>query len=90
MNRIIKIQIHSHRKTGLLMATSSDMPGLVVHGRSEDDLKQKLPGAVQDLLEAAGHEVTYVSVVVDEDRTIPEFGPAAFIASASLAACAQQ
>jgi hypothetical protein len=85
----IKIKVLRYNKTGLLMAMSEDMPGLIVHGRSDEELERKLPLAVRDLLEADGHEVVQVTVVRDESSSPHNFGPPAFIANASLTAMHQ-
>lgn len=85
----IRIKVLCHQKTGLLMAMSDDMPGLVVNARSDEELEHKLPLAVRDLLEAAGNEVVQVTVVRDESSAPHNFGPQAFIANASLTAMHQ-
>ena len=71
------------------MAFSEDMPGLVVHGRSDEELDEKLPGAIRDLLEARGFTVVHVTLVRDKEHAVPDFGPPAFIASASLTTARQ-
>lgn len=55
--KIIKIRVLCHQTTGLLMATSEDIAGLVVHGRSNEELEKKIPLAVRDLLQASGFTV---------------------------------
>jgi predicted esterase len=84
--KIIKIRVLSHSTTGLLMAMSDDMPGLVVHGRSDEDLERKLPAALRELLEASGFTVVDVTLMRDESAAMHNFGPPAFIANASLSA----
>jgi hypothetical protein len=66
------------------MAVSEDLRGLVVHAHSEEEMEAKLPTAVQELLEAEGHRVDAVSLMRDKFSAIPDFGPPAFIANASL------
>lgn len=41
-------------ETSVWFVESSDMPGLNVEGASLDELRAKIPVAVEDLLEAAG------------------------------------
>ena len=84
--RIIRIYTAEHRDTGLLMAVSRELPGLLVHGRSEEELEQKLPHAIQEILEAQGNTVVSISVAEEEQPSIPESFkiPPAFIASANL------
>ncbi len=68
------------------MAVSEDLHGLVVHAHSEVEMERKLPKAVQDLLEAEGYQVAGVELMRDKFSAIPDFGPPAFIANASLSA----
>ncbi len=49
-------------------------------------MERKLPKAVQDLLEAEGYQVAGVELMRDKFSAIPDFGPPAFIANASLSA----
>jgi hypothetical protein len=66
------------------MAVSDDMPGLIVHARSQEELENRLPGIVRDLLEADGHMVEHVHL--ERDSNLADFDPPAFIASACLQA----
>ena len=66
------------------MAMSDDMPGLVVHARSDEELERKLPLAIRDLLQASGFEVGDVTLMRDDSVVPASFGPPAFIANASL------
>lgn len=52
--KTIRIRLLSHQKTGLLMAVSEDLPGLVVHGRTVGEIEERLPSVVADLIEAGG------------------------------------
>jgi hypothetical protein len=87
-SRRFQIMTVRHETTGLLMAVSPDMPGLMVHAHSHEELEKKIPGRIRDLLVADGYEVLSLEVGPDEDNALPEFGPPAFIAQASLAATA--
>lgn len=67
-----KVETITHRKTGLLIAMSNDLPGLYVHGRNEDELNDRVPQAIKALLEAAGE--TDVMIVRCEDEELsPNF-----------------
>lgn len=83
---VIKIQVVRHHDTGLLMAFSPDLKGLLVPGRSEKDLEQKLPAAIREILEAEGNRVTRVEAMPDPDERLGDFATPAFIANAQLAA----
>jgi hypothetical protein len=82
----IKIRVLRHSGTDLLMAMSDDMPGLVVHARSDEEIERKLPIAVRDLFEASGFTVASVSLLRDESAAPANFGPPAFIVNASFSA----
>lgn len=84
VEKTIKVSVLKHDRSDLWMAVSEDMAGLVVHGRSAEEVAERVPGVLQDLLEADGHRVMNVELVEDKERTIPEFGPPAFVANASL------
>lgn len=47
-----KVDIIQHEKTGLLVATSDDLPGLYAHGRTMEDLEKAIAVAIKDILEA--------------------------------------
>lgn len=48
----IRVEIITHEKTGLLVATSPDLRGLYAHGRTIDDLEVAVTRAIKDILEA--------------------------------------
>lgn len=60
-NRFLRINVVTHRKAGLLVAMSDDLRGLIVHGRSDEELDERLPEAIRTLMEAQGHCVVEVS-----------------------------
>jgi hypothetical protein len=63
MKRVIRISVIKHAKADLLMAVSpEDMRGLVLHGRSLDEIEHRLPGTIRDLLEADGVGVDTVEL----------------------------
>lgn len=87
--KIIRVRLLCH-PTGLYMALSEDLDGLVVHGQSPEEIEERLPAIIRDLLEMSGARVHEVTLQRDEESNVPDFGPPAFIASASLAAAAIQ
>src|SRR5437667_9384574 len=80
--RRFRIYLFEHKVTGLQAAFSDDLHGLVVHGRSEDEIREKLPGAIRDLVDAHGMEV--VSLTVDRDDRLADYRPPMFIANAAV------
>jgi len=60
--RDIRVYIVGNRQTGLLVALSDDMKGLMVAGRTEEQIELELPDAIREILEAEGHRVTSVCV----------------------------
>jgi predicted RNase H-like HicB family nuclease len=73
-----------NKKTGLLVAFSEDLKGLMVPGRTPDEIKERLPIAIRELLEAMGKRVVSVDAVQDTDDLPSEFVHASFVASAAL------
>jgi Domain of unknown function (DUF1902) len=62
--QVITIQVVYYKETGLLVAFSDDLKGLYVHARSEEELRERIPVAIRDILQADGHEVDNVSELV--------------------------
>jgi hypothetical protein len=85
IDKTIRIKVLAHKGGDLLMAVSEDLRGLVVHGRSDDEIEEKLPGVVRDLLEADGFEVVSLQIERQDESPVPDFGPPTFVANASLA-----
>jgi hypothetical protein len=63
ITRLIKIRVVQHRTSDLLVALSDDLKGLMVPGRSDEELERKIPMAVREILEAQGFRV--ISVTAD-------------------------
>jgi hypothetical protein len=85
VERAVRVYVLQHKRSDLMAAISPDLEGLVVHGRSEDEIERKLLGRVRDLLQAEGHQV--ISLKLKKDERIAEAGfIPPYIASASLAA----
>lgn len=80
-----RIQVLEHRETELLLAISPDHKGLYVHARDLDELEERIPVALQELLEAEGIAVLSVKAV-PESEPIANFRPLGFIANAELQA----
>ena len=82
--RTIRITLRKHDTSPLLAATSDDLNGLIVFGRTQQEIADKLPIAIRELLEAMGYQVASVTAAPDERASRAGFGPPAFIANASL------
>lgn len=52
-----RVETITNVKTGLLIAISEDLPGLYVHGRSQEELDERVPIAIKALVEAQGEKV---------------------------------
>jgi hypothetical protein len=83
-NNFLKIDVVEHRKTGLMVAISKDLPGLTVHGRNEEELDERVPEAIRSMLEAQGHTVE--SVVKVEEAPATAFRSSTAQYAAALAA----
>lgn len=73
----MKINITKHEDTGLLVASSDDMKGFVVHARSDDELYGKLANAFTHYMNAIGSPVSNVEV---RRETPAGFWPPTYIA----------
>lgn len=82
--REIKVVTIYHKNTDLMVAFSDDLKGLFVSGRSEDDLREKIPKAIQELFEAEGIKVISVSAEHDDESLPSSFKSPGFMARASL------
>jgi hypothetical protein len=58
VTRNFTIQILRYQDSDLLAAFSDDLPGLLVPARSHEELDERLPRAVKELLEAQGEAVS--------------------------------
>jgi Domain of unknown function (DUF1902) len=83
-HRTINIQMLRHKETGLLIALSDEMKGLYVHARTMDDLLDRIPVAIRDILEADGFEVLDVSEIGPPPEAEAGFLPALRKFEASL------
>lgn len=48
----INVVLWTHDKSGLMVAMSPDIPGLYVHGQSEDEINSRIPVALRALVDA--------------------------------------
>lgn len=71
MGRVWFVRTIVHRETGLRLAISDDLPGLYVHGETDEEIERQIPDAIRELLEASGERVTEI-VKCDDDHDIPE------------------
>lgn len=62
--REITVEIIRHEKTGLLVALSDDMRGLLVHGDTVEEIEERLPKAIHDILE---HETKGQARIIVEE-----------------------
>ena len=84
--QIIHIQVARHTRTGLLLATSSDFPRLMVAAETVEELNENLPKVVRDMLEASGIGVISVDTMPDNDDVPDGFVTGKLVARAKLAA----
>ncbi len=50
----LRINLIQHDSTGLLAATCEELPGLLVTGKTQEEIVSKLPAVVKMLLAAQG------------------------------------
>ena len=62
----IRFEFLKHKTGGLLVAISRDLDGLLVHGRSQQELRERAPGAIRALLEAQGKQVISIEEVEED------------------------
>lgn len=84
--REIHVYVLQHKRNDLMVAISPELRGLVLHGRSSEEIERTLPGAVRDLLEAEGNKIASLTVRRDDRIADAGFGPPPFIADAHLMA----
>ena len=61
--KYVKIQTKWNATTGLIAAFCDEIPGLLVVGISPDDIERKLPGAIAEIMQAAGLVVLSVDMM---------------------------
>jgi hypothetical protein len=60
------VETIKNRKTGLLIAMSDQLPGLYVHGRTQEELDVRVPIAIKAMLQAQGQDVNEIVRCNDE------------------------
>jgi len=65
MSEVIVVKAVRDAEAGVWLVESSDVPGLRLEGESLEELADKLPGAILDLLEAGGDLDDGVDVPVE-------------------------
>lgn len=48
----IDVVVYRHAETGMMVAVSPDMPGMYVHGDTDEEINQRVPQAIRALVEA--------------------------------------
>ena len=84
--RIIRVNLIKNIKSGLLVALSPDMKGLMVAAKTQKQIASELPDAIREMLEAEGHPVLSVTAESDPKELPPGFSSSSMIANARLAA----
>lgn len=62
----ITVDVVTHKDTGLMIATSEEMRGLYVHGRSIAEINERLLVAIRAMLEADGKVVESITPIDDD------------------------
>jgi hypothetical protein len=79
----VTFDVNTHRETGLKVAICKEVPGLVLHAHSDDELSRKIPLAVQSFIKATtGEETEWVLI---DDEPIPGYSSLAYIAARACA-----
>jgi hypothetical protein len=73
---MITIKVIRHNGTDLLVALSDELRGLYVHARQEHELRERIPIAIRDILEADGFRVVDVSEIDIPPEVSAGFAPA--------------
>lgn len=84
--KTISLTVQQHKNGRLIAAYSNDLPGLLVHAHSVEELNERVPVAIKALMEAQGAIVEYVHPVDDVQSVTPEFVSAKKAYQAKLAA----
>jgi hypothetical protein len=82
--RTVRVSILKHRETDLLTTRSEEMPGLMLHARSEAEIVEWLVPTIREMFERDGFSVADVDLVRDTQREVAHFWPSFFVANVSL------
>lgn len=85
---LINVYTVSHKDTGLLIAMSDELKGLYVHGRTQQELEDRIPIAIRAILEADGKKVISVKKEAGSEPRPGGFLPTANSYQAQFAAAA--
>lgn len=86
--KTIRVSMIRHQKTGLLVAISDDLPGLMVAGHTQAEVARKIPTAIRMLLEAEGKSVVALDAESTNKNLPDAFASSSFIAHARFQAAA--
>jgi hypothetical protein len=73
---VIRVSIVKLAKTGMLMAVSDSIKGIVVHGRSVKDVDRRIEGAIRHFFEERGGKDVEVEMIgkdaaLSRDKRMP-------------------
>ncbi len=75
----IRINLLRQKKSGLIAAVSEDLPGLMTVGTSIDEIEERLPFAIQQIIAAQyGEHVNLTLYPADDDDFSPLSEPRIF------------
>lgn len=77
----IRIELSRHVGSDLMIAHSHELRGLMVPGRSLEEIDRKIVPAIRELLEARGLSVVSIDII-ERDASPSEFLPGFFCATA--------
>ncbi len=81
--REFHVRVMKHTETGLLVAECDQLRGLIVHGRTPDELRVRVPQALRAILEAKGETVGEIDF---QDHAAPGFESGHGVAQVALGA----
>jgi len=64
----IRVGLLRSRKTGLIAAVSDDLPGLMTVGKTIEDIEERLPAAISQLIKAQYDADVEVELVDGDDE----------------------
>lgn len=84
--RLIRISLKQHKDGDFFMAVSDDLRGLVVHGHTVEEINERVPGAIRDLLEFDGVQVKSVTPVSEQSDGFVQVGRTSYRADTCMEA----
>ncbi|NBC34065.1 MAG: hypothetical protein GVY13_15430 [Alphaproteobacteria bacterium] len=64
---VVRVKFLKNKRTGLLVAVSDDLKGLMVPARSMDEMGVFLPDAIKELMAAKGQSLEGVVIAAEAD-----------------------